>query len=400
MGRGGEAADWTSDPKDSENLIRFFHRERQCLGDGVNPDKQLLNDAAVLHACKILGAPKHGGPKTPDTIRSRWATLRKLHDYIEQALQKNYPGASGWTYTHELGFNVTPESMDAWRTFLKAGNSHFKPFTNKGWDLWEVMHETLPTRAKGKYVFNAASGRSSRSQAHEDLAQSLTQSNNDSQSSETSSQSSAPSQPISNWSQSDYGSSQSQPISNWSQSDYGRSQSPGDLDGRTDMSGLDQLGSAALQVSQRTPSTTQPTAPPLAPVVPTAPAPPAPPATPANVLKRAASDETDGPWSNKHTKTTGPEAIMFLGRGVMDIGGALRECFGNKSSGLSPTKELLQARKLAEEDEKNKYITSDVRLRLSLLFGRDISAADAYIAEGDGFNRTDLARILLPDLFF
>ncbi|KAJ7735523.1 hypothetical protein DFH07DRAFT_967142 [Mycena maculata] len=381
MGRGGEAADWTSDPKDSENLIRFFHRERQRLGDGGNPDKQLLNDAAA-HLLS-LGAPKHGGPKTPDTIRSRWATLRKLHDYIEQALQKNYPGASGWTYTHELGFNVTPESMDAWRTFLKAGNSHFKPFTNKGWDLWEVMHETLPTRAKGKYVFNAASGCSSRSQAHEDLAQSLTQSNNDSQSSETSSQSSALSQPISNWSQSDYSSSQSQPISNWSQSDYGGSQSPGDLDGPNSIQHPTYGSASGSCGTHRNPLRT---------------CTPCPSRDTRQCPK--ASDETDGPWSNKRTKTTGPEAIMFLSRGVMDIVGALRECFGNKSSGLSPTKKLSQARKLAEEDEKNKYITSDVRLRLSLLFGRDISAADAYIAEGDGFNRTDLARILLPNLFF
>ena len=91
---------------------------------------------------------------------------------------------------------------------------------------------------------------------------------------------------------------------------------------------------------------------------------------------------------------------MFFGRGVMDIGGALRECFGTKSSGLSPTKKVGQARKLAEEDVKNNDISSEVHLRFSLLFGQDISAADAYIAEGDGYSRADLARILLPDFYF
>ncbi|KAJ7884325.1 hypothetical protein B0H14DRAFT_3857120 [Mycena olivaceomarginata] len=305
-----------------------------------NPDKQLLNDAAAH--LRSLGPPKHGGPKTPDAIKGRWTV---------QALQKTYPGASGWTYTHELGFNITPESEDAWHVFLRASNSHFKPFANKCLDLW-------------------SSGRASRSQAHEELAEPATSTDVtqlsteslliESQLSDTSSQASA----------------LSQPISNWSQSNYGGSQSPEQHSNHDDeLSGMSET----------------PTRPPAPAVAPT---------TPANALKRAASDETDTPWSSKRTKTTGPEAIMFLGRGVMDIGGALQECFGTKSSGLSPTKKLGQARKLAEEDVKNNYISSDVRLRLSLLFGRDISAADAYIAESDGYSRADLARILLPDFFF
>ncbi|KAJ7732385.1 hypothetical protein B0H14DRAFT_2639868 [Mycena olivaceomarginata] len=241
---------------------------------------------------------------------------------------------------------VPLESEDAWHVFLRAGNSHFKPFANKGWDLWELVHEILPARAKGKFVFNAASGRSSRSRAHEELAEPATSTDVtqlsteslliESQLSDTLSQASA----------------LSQTISNWSQSNYGRSQSPEQRSNHDDelagMSGLIQLASAASQLSQ-TPSTTPetPTRPPAPAVAPT---------TPANALKRAASDETDTPWSSKRTKTTGPEAIMFLGRGVMDIGGALRECFGTKSSGLSPTKKLGQARKLAEEDVKNNYI--------------------------------------------
>ncbi|KAJ6548884.1 hypothetical protein B0H19DRAFT_1074691 [Mycena capillaripes] len=383
MARGGEAADWTSDPKDVENLIRYFHTQRSRFGDGGNPDKQLCNDAAAHF--RSLGAPKHGGPKTSDSIRSRWTVIRKLHDYILQALQKTYPGASGWTYTHELGFNVTPESKEAWLAFVKAGNSHFKPFANRGWVHWELVHEILPTRAKGKYVFNGAS---SGSQAHGDLDESVTSSDvtqlsTESQLSDTSSQSSAP----------------SQPISNWSQSDDGCSQLHDDFDdGLNNTSSLDQLASAALQHSQSPSATPETPVGTLLPVAP--PVFPAPPATPANPRKHLTSDEMETPWSNKRTRTTGPEAIMFLGRGVMDIGGALRDCFGNKSSGLSPTKKLAQARDLAEKDVINNYITSDVRLRLSLLFARDPSAADAYIAERDGYSRADLARILLPDFFF
>jgi hypothetical protein len=54
---------------------------------------------------------------------------------------------------------------------------------------------------------------------------------------------------------------------------------------------------------------------------------------------------------------------------------------------VSPTKKLARARALAEDDTKNNYILSEVRLSLSLLFGRDVSAADAYIAETDGQNQ-------------
>ncbi|KAF7360026.1 hypothetical protein MVEN_00730300 [Mycena venus] len=379
---------WNNDPKDVENLMCYFHTQRSRFGNGGNPDRQLLNDAATY--LRSLGPPKHGGPKTPDAIKGQWIVTCKLHDYIQQALQKTYPGASGWTYTHELGFNITPESEDAWHVFLKVGNSHFKPFANKGWDLWELMHEILPTRAKGKFVVNAASGRSSHSRVHEELSEPVTSTDvtqlsmesllPESQLSDTSSQASA----------------LSQPLSNWSQSDYGHSQSPDQRSNHDDepagISGLIQLASAVSHLSQ-TPSTT-----PEMPAQPSAPA--VPPMTPANPLKCATSDETDMPWGSKRTKTTGPEVIMFLGCGVMDIGGALRECFGTKSSGLSLSKKVVQARKLAEEDVKNNHILSEVHLWLSLLFGRDISAADAYIADGDDYNCTDLARILLPNFYF
>jgi hypothetical protein len=58
MGRGGDAADWTTDPKDVEILIRYFHAQRGRFGDGGNPDKTLLNDAAAHLGS--LGPPKHG----------------------------------------------------------------------------------------------------------------------------------------------------------------------------------------------------------------------------------------------------------------------------------------------------------------------------------------------------
>jgi hypothetical protein len=66
-----------------------------------------------------------------------------------------------------------------------------------------------------------------------------------------------------------------------------------------------------------------------------------------------------------------------------------------KSSAMSPTKKVQVARKLALEDMNGGYIMSDEHTRLSILFGRDNSAADAYIADEDPILRADVARELL-----
>ncbi|KAJ6496156.1 hypothetical protein C8R45DRAFT_1131996 [Mycena sanguinolenta] len=423
MGRGGEAADWTSDPSETTKLVNYFHAQRSRFGNGGNPDKALLNDAATHLAS--FGRPKRGGPKTASSIATRWAALRKLRDYIQQALQKTYPGASGWTYTHELGFNVTPQSIDAWRVFTKA-HTHFRPFSNKGWDLYQLVDDIVPTRAKGKYVFNAARSSRSRTVGELEMPVDMTQlSVGESQVSTDESQVFANESQLFSQSQLSDAASQSsgvsQPFSDWSQSNYG-SQFPDSHDAFDgDMSPLDLL-SAPPVVSQPSlpvfPVPSQYSSPPSTPLVPQTPRiqtlpllapaqlggrsvlPGAQTVTPAAALKRAASDETDMPWSNKRTRTTGPDAIMFLGRGVMDIGGALRECFGTKSSGLSPTKKVSRARSLAVQDEQSGFISTDARLRLSLLFARDVASADAYVAENNSYSRSDLAKILVPDALF
>ncbi|KAJ6496271.1 hypothetical protein C8R45DRAFT_1132325 [Mycena sanguinolenta] len=410
----------------------------------------LLNDAATHLAS--FGRRKRGGPKTASSIATWWAAVRhidcfmmehatdrcssqlhKLRDYIQQALQKTYPGASGWTYTHELGFNVTPQSIDAWRLFTKA-HTHFRPFSNKGWDLYQLVDDIVPTRAKGKYVFNAA--RSSRSQTvgELDMPVDMTQlSVGESQVSTDESQVFANESQLFSQSQLSDAASQSsgvsQPFSDWSQSNYG-SQFPDSHDAFDgDMWPLDQLASLATSQLSAPPVTSQPS-PPVFPVPSQYSLPPSTPlvlqtpriqtllllapaqlggqsvlpgaqtVTPAAALKCAASDETDTPWSNKRTRTTGPDAIMFLGRGVMDIGGALQECFGTKSSGLFPTKKVSRARSLAVQDEQSGFISTDARLRLSLLFACDVASADAYVAENNSYSRSDLAQILVPDALF
>jgi hypothetical protein len=69
-----------------------------------------------------------------------------------------------------------------------------------------------------------------------------------------------------------------------------------------------------------------------------------------------------------------------------------------KSSAMSPTKKVEMARKLALEDMHGGYIMSDERTRLNILFGRDTSAADAYISDEDAFLRAETGRELLNQL--
>ncbi|KAJ7939255.1 hypothetical protein B0H13DRAFT_2532640 [Mycena leptocephala] len=200
-----DSADWIFDPQDVPNLVSFFHGQRSRIGQGGNWDKTVLNEAAAHMAG--LGPPKAGGPKTTSSCNTKWKQLRKLHDCILQAEQKTYPGASGWTYSDDKGFNVTDDTRDVWNNFSKA-HLHFKPFATSGWALFGQMHEILPSRARGQLGFNAASSYG----VDQDLIlalQSQEDTNEPTQSSENATQSSTDSsQPFSDWSQSNFGDSQ------------------------------------------------------------------------------------------------------------------------------------------------------------------------------------------------
>jgi hypothetical protein len=120
------------------------------------------------------------------------------------------------------------------------------------------------------------------------------------------------------------------------------------------------------------------------------------PATPAPALKRAAAENVEAPWSSKRSRTTGPDSILALGRSVDGIGKVIENVFApKKSSAMSPTKKVAAARKLALEDADGGYIAASDRTRLNILFGRDTTAADAYISDEDPFLRAETAHELL-----
>ncbi|KAJ6609509.1 hypothetical protein B0H10DRAFT_2193813 [Mycena sp. CBHHK59/15] len=280
-------ADWTTHPEDFTHALQFLHDQKSHVGNGGNFDKTIMNEAAVYMAENW--PPQASGLKTANSIMTKW-----------KAKQKRYPGASGWTYTDELGFNITDNNQD--------GHTACRP-------------TPVPPE-----------------QSQDDDNE-------------------QPSDP-------------SQPFSDWSQSNYGESQPPN------------------LVIPMLPPQPSQPT---VAHHVPAT-----IPATPASTLKCMPSDNGEAPWSNKHTRTTGPKSILALGRSFEGIGKVMATVFAlQKSSAMSPTKKVEVARKMALDNMKNGYLSSEEHTRLNILFGRDTTAADAYIADDDAFLHVDTEHELL-----
>ncbi|KAJ7887825.1 hypothetical protein B0H14DRAFT_3719427 [Mycena olivaceomarginata] len=295
----------TANPEDLANLLPFLDAQRSRVGEGGNWDRTVLNEAAAHMAS--LRPPAKGGPKTAAGIAPKWGQIRKIFEAILQMMQKAYPGASGWTYTDQGGFNVTDETRDAWDNFSKA-HPIFKPFVTSGWVHFRTVDEIMPSRTRSRSVFSAGFTQP----VVEDVpSQSQSQDDDDTQS--------ECSQPLMDlWSQLNDG--KSQPASN----DIPASQS-----------------SATQATSQRTPT-------------------PSVSGTPALTLKRPLSHEVDSPWSNKRSRMTGPESILALSCSVAGVGSVIESVFApQKSSAMSPTKKVQVARKLALEDMNDAYITDE-----------------------------------------
>ncbi|KAJ7801289.1 hypothetical protein B0H14DRAFT_3783820 [Mycena olivaceomarginata] len=278
---------------------------------------------------------------------------KKLHEHFLKIKQVVYVGASGWTYTDEGGFNVTDDTQDTWHNFVKA-HPHFKNFATHGWAHFQVVDEIVPSRARGRYVFNAGA---TQADGH-GLGMSLGSPDDDDDTppSDALTQSSDLSQPLTDWSQINFDGFQTSDVPDpVSSSQIGTTQSQ-----------------PTSQVARRIP------------------------ATPAPGIKRAMAENVEAPWSSKHSQTTGPESILALGRSVDGIWKVIETVFApKKSSAMSPTKKVATARKLALEDADGGYIAASDRTRLNILFGRDTTAADAYISDKDPFLGAETAHELL-----
>jgi hypothetical protein len=113
-------------------------------------------------------------------------------------------------------------------------------------------------------------------------------------------------------------------------------------------------------------------------------------------VKRAASDELQTPWNSKKGKTSGADALLAIGGSVDRVGNAIRDCFmPQKSSAISPTKQVERARQLAVDDQEAGALTSRERAILNLIFTRDTKAANVYVAEKTLEGCSALAEILI-----
>ncbi|KAJ7107589.1 hypothetical protein C8R44DRAFT_744760 [Mycena epipterygia] len=79
------SADWTINPEDLTHLLDFLYKQRSRIGDGGNWDKTVMNEPAAHMASNW--PPKKGGPKTADSIVTKWKATRKLYNQILQAKQ-------------------------------------------------------------------------------------------------------------------------------------------------------------------------------------------------------------------------------------------------------------------------------------------------------------------------
>ncbi|KAJ6619580.1 hypothetical protein B0H10DRAFT_1946634 [Mycena sp. CBHHK59/15] len=334
-------ADLTTHPEDFTHALQFLHDQKSRVSDGGKFDKKVMNEAAVYMAENW--PPRAGGPNMANSIMTKWKAAHKLHEYILQAKQKWYAGMSGWTYTDKLGFNVTDKDREAWKNFAKA-HQHFKPFATCRWIHLKTVDKIIPSLACGCYVFH---GRATQPADPAPVPLEQSQDDDDEQ----------PSDP-------------SQLFSDWSQSNYGESQPPN------------------LVIPMLPPQPSQST---VAHCVPTT-----VPATLASALKCMPSDDVKAHWSNKCTRTMGPESILALGCSVAGIGKVMATVFAlQKSSAMSPRKKVKVARKMALDNMKNGYLLSEERMCLNILFGWDTMAADDYIADDDAVLCVDTARELL-----
>ncbi|KAJ7719817.1 hypothetical protein B0H16DRAFT_1605662 [Mycena metata] len=394
MSPRGESCDWTFDPTDKPALVAYFKTIKDKIGQGGSWDQTSLESAAMHMAER--GPPLKGAPKTAGSIKGVWAGMKKIHDTLVLVLAKHYPGASGWTYNQEKGFSVTADSHAEWNTFIKQ-HGVFRPFATQGWDIFDNVKDILPTRARGVHVFNAAIPPATPSQAFDDASQSqqlhLPGDDNDFDDPPSPSQLLNPSQsqPFSDyWSQTQ--SQLSQLISNWSQTLSQPSQPVGDW------SHLAPPPQPCLPARPLGPVPTTPdtVATPSTAARPAVPLPAVALRTASGGVKRAASDEFQTPWAAKRGKTSGADALLAISGSVDRVGDAMRDCFmPQKSSALSPTKQIERARKLAIEDQEIGMLTSRERVTLNLIFTRDSTVADAYVAETTSEGRSALAEVLI-----
>ncbi|KAI6095526.1 hypothetical protein F5141DRAFT_1295423 [Pisolithus sp. B1] len=133
---------WTD--AESDLLLDLITSHKASAGDGLNFKMAFWNTAAAR-----LPEPTKGAPKTAKSCKERWKRMKKTFDVVDRIVNM-----SAFTYSRELGANITLENEAIWLNFLKK-NKHVRPFRNKGWPHYEKMKLLMPSKGKNLNCISA-----------------------------------------------------------------------------------------------------------------------------------------------------------------------------------------------------------------------------------------------------
>ncbi|KIM80437.1 hypothetical protein PILCRDRAFT_9617 [Piloderma croceum F 1598] len=120
---------WSDD--DELVLINFLLDHIAEAGDGGSFKPNIWNAAAV----KMLKHTAKGGPNIARKCKAKYVSLREEH-----------------SVSNEDGLNVSVDEMNTWKIYLTA-HPRAKPFSNKGFPLYDQMVPLMPSLTKGTHAF-------------------------------------------------------------------------------------------------------------------------------------------------------------------------------------------------------------------------------------------------------
>ncbi|KAI6102949.1 hypothetical protein F5141DRAFT_984743, partial [Pisolithus sp. B1] len=136
-------AKWTEEEEHA--FVLYLQEQVPAAGDGVNFLKKYFNSATQHLKDKFPN--QHRGKKTASTCSSKWTSLKE--EYFAVIDLKS---ASGFTWSDEHGARMA-SCNPIWKDYIKVMmHKHATHFRNKGFHLFSLMAEMMPSHSKGVHV--------------------------------------------------------------------------------------------------------------------------------------------------------------------------------------------------------------------------------------------------------
>ncbi|KAI6039433.1 hypothetical protein EDC04DRAFT_2895228 [Pisolithus marmoratus] len=136
-------AKWSED--EEQALVIFLQEQAPAASNGVNFSKKHFDNAAQHLQEKFLN--QHGGEKTGTACSSKWMTLKEEY-FVVIDLQST----SGLMWSDEHGAGMSSHDP-VWKDYLKSHRCAAQ-FRNKGFHLFSLMAEMMPSHSKGMHIFH------------------------------------------------------------------------------------------------------------------------------------------------------------------------------------------------------------------------------------------------------